>query len=129
MTIQSSLVHAPAVGVAPPSPPLAPRMPDWHARVQRPAFRRLIEAKRRAIGWLLGLSLGFFFVTLLLAGYARPLMAAKAVGTLNIGYVLVIAVYLVTWGSALLYTLAAHRIFDPLAAAAARDATSGEGAR
>ncbi|MFD2030092.1 DUF485 domain-containing protein [Ancylobacter dichloromethanicus] len=93
-----------------------------------PTFRRLIEAKRRTIGWLLGLSLGFFFLTLLLAGYARPFMSAKAFGALNIGYVLIIGIYLVTWAAALLYMLAAHRSFDPLAAAA-RDTAMREGTR
>jgi uncharacterized membrane protein (DUF485 family) len=127
MTIQSAPVRTPAVA-SPPSPLLAARMPDWHARVEGPTFRRLIQAKRQTIGWLLGPSLGFFFLTLLLAGYARPFMAAKAFGALNVGYVLVIAIYLVTWGAALLYTLAAHRTFDPLAAAA-RDAATREGTR
>ncbi|MDQ0513307.1 DUF485 domain-containing protein [Ancylobacter amanitiformis] len=125
MTIHSAPVRKPAVGG---SPPLAVRMPDWHARAEGPTFRRLIQAKRQIIGWLLGVSLGFFFLTLLLAGYARPFMAAKAFGALNVGYVLVIAIYLVTWGAALLYTLAAHRIFDPLAATA-RDAATREGTR
>ncbi|GLK72760.1 DUF485 domain-containing protein [Ancylobacter dichloromethanicus] len=125
MTILSAPARAPAAGA---SPPPTPRMPDWHARVEAPTFRRLIEAKRRTIGWLLGLSLGFFFLTLLLAGYARPFMSAKAFGALNIGYVLIIGIYLVTWAAALLYMLAAHRSFDPLAAAA-RDTAMREGTR
>lgn len=128
MTIQSAPVRAPALGALPPTPLSPARTPDWHARVEGPSFRRLIQAKRQTIGWLLGLSLGFFFLTLLLAGYARPFMATKAFGALNIGYVLVIAIYVVTWGAALLYTVAAYRTFDPLAAAA-RDAAIGEGAR
>ncbi|GLK83060.1 DUF485 domain-containing protein [Ancylobacter defluvii] len=128
MTIQSVPVRAPAMGTSPPSSALTPRMPEWRARTEGTTFRRLIQTKRQIIGWLLGLSLGFFFLTLLLAGYARPFMSAKAFGALNVGYVLVIAIYLVTWGAALLYTLAAHRIFDPLAAAA-RHAAMREGTR
>ncbi|MFD2029429.1 DUF485 domain-containing protein [Ancylobacter dichloromethanicus] len=62
-------------------------------------FRQLIQTKRQIIGWLLGLSLGLFFLTLLLAGYARPFMSTKAFGALNVGYVLVIAIYLVSLGS------------------------------
>lgn len=128
MTIQYTPVHTSAVGGS--SPPLlfAQRAPNWHERVSSPSFRRLIQTKFRTIGWLLGLSLGFFFLTLLLAGFARPFMAAKAFGALNVGYVLVIAIYLVTWGAALLYTLAAHQTFDPLAAAA-RDAAAPESTR
>lgn len=128
MTIQSVPVRTPAMGASPPSPARTPRMPEWRARTEDMTFRRLVQIKRQIIGWLLGLSLGFFFVTLLLAGYARPFMSVKAFGALNVGYVLVIAIYLVTWGAALLYTLAAHRIFDPLAATA-RDAAMREGTR
>ncbi|MFG1427700.1 DUF485 domain-containing protein [Roseixanthobacter glucoisosaccharinicivorans] len=127
MTIQAAPVHAPAVGASPPLLLSAERI-DWHERVESPSFRRLMQAKFKIISWLLAVSLGFFFLTLLLAGYARPFMAAKAYGALNVGYVMVIAIYLVTWGTALLYTLAAHLTFDPLAAAAC-DAATREGTR
>lgn len=123
-----NIESAPASRRAPPTAVPAPAT-DWQARVAAPAFRRLIDTKRRVISLLLGGSLGFFFLVLLLAGYARPLMAAKFAGPLNLGYVLVIGIYLVSWGAALLYTFAAHRRFDPLAREALRAAGEGRAAR
>lgn len=84
-----------------------------------------MQVKGWTIATLLGGSLGFFFVVMLMAGYARPLMSAKLTGALNLGYGLLIATYLICWGVALLYTLAARLSFDPLAAEAVRGAQCG----
>ena len=111
------------------APPMSSRQSltrdDWHPKVSTAEFRDLLLTKKKVISYLLGISLGFFFIVLLLAGYNRPLMAEKVSGSLNIGYVLVIAIYLASWGAALLYTFAAHRVFDPLAAKAAKAAPVG----
>lgn len=125
MTIES----APASRRASPPALSSPRASEWTARVDLPAFRRLIDAKRRVISLLLGGSLGFFFLVLLLAGYARPLMAAPFAGPLNVGYALLLAIYAVSWGAALLYTYAAHHSFDPLAREAVREAEAGRAAK
>lgn len=104
-----------------PRPPILAAT-DWNACVTAPLFQRLLEVKRRTIGWLLGGSLAFFFVMMFLAGYARPFMTTKVFHSLNVGYVLIFAMYLICWCAALIYTFVARTTFDPLAAQAARAA-------
>lgn len=124
MNVQTA--PAPAQVAAPPASASQPLMKDdWHPWVNTAEFKDLLLTKKKVISYLLGVSLAFFFIVLLLAGYNRPLMAEKVSGSLNIGYVLVIAIYLASWGAALLYTFTAHRVFDPLAAKAAKAASDG----
>lgn len=77
-----------------------------------PRFRDLMQIKKRIVGPLLIVSLGFFFCLTLLAGFARPLMSTKLAGSLNIGFCLILLAYLVCWITALLYVRAANNIFD-----------------
>lgn len=116
--LQSQISLDPRVPVAQPR--------DWRAFVQDPPFQRLMQAKRRAIGSMLAGSLGLFFVMMLLAGYARPFMAMKILGPLNVGYAMILLTYVMCWGLAILYAFIAHRVFDPLAAKSARDAETWE---
>jgi uncharacterized membrane protein (DUF485 family) len=83
-----------------------------------PAFRNLLASKRRFIAPLLAFYLTYFLGVMLLAGFARPLMSSKVFGPLSLGYVLIIGIYLMCWGLAVLYAYFAERIFDPQAARA-----------
>ena len=74
-------------------------------------------------------SLGVFFGVSLLAGVARPFMAAKLAGPLNTGYLLIGSTYLACWGVAILYYAAATYAIDPLAAAGRAAAGGRDGSR
>lgn len=75
-------------------------------------FRALLQAKRRIIGSLLAVTLGFFIGMTLLAGYAKEFMTTKLVGSFNVGYGLILAAYAICWVGALLYVRAANITFD-----------------
>jgi uncharacterized membrane protein (DUF485 family) len=111
----------------PQNPPLVPlRIDEGSAApvsaVHLMSFRALVSAKIRVVAPLLGLSLLFIFGTALLAGYDRPLMAQKVVGAFNVGYLLVLLMYGLSWAAACIYVYAANNRFDAHAALAADDA-------
>lgn len=97
---------------------------DWSAAIAQPAFKELLRLKWRVIAPMTSMYLVFFSVLMLLAGYARPLMAA-ALGPLNVGYVLIIIAYPMCWAVAFIYVFAADAWFDPKARAAARNVARG----
>jgi uncharacterized membrane protein (DUF485 family) len=66
----------------------------------------------------------FFSGLMLLAGFARPLMAAAIWEPLDVGYTLIIATFLMCWALALVYVFAADRAFDPRSRAVARNIES-----
>lgn len=109
------------------NPPLVPsRIAEGSegpvAAVQLMSFRALVSVKIRVVAPLLGLSLLFILGTALLAGYDRPLMAQKVVGAFNVGYLLVLIMYGLSWAVACIYVYAANNRFDAQAALAADDA-------
>lgn len=75
-------------------------------------FQNLIRAKKRIIGPLLCATLGFFTVMTLLAGYAKEFMTIKLVGSMNVGFSLILLAYVICWVGALLYVRAANGPFD-----------------
>lgn len=92
---------------------------DRHAqacpvRYESSAFKDLIRAKRRIVGPLLIATLGFFVGVTLLAGYAKGFMTTRLTGSLNVGFGLILVVYLVCWAGALLYVHAADGKFDEM---------------
>jgi uncharacterized membrane protein (DUF485 family) len=76
----------------------------------------LIRKKLRLIGTLTALYMLSYVGLMVLAGFARPFMAEKLVGSVNIGFVLIAANYLLAWVLALIYVRAANSTFDPLVA-------------
>lgn len=99
---------------------------DWSIAAAQPAFQELLRLKWRVIAPMLALYSVFFSGLMLLAGYARPLMAAAVWDGLDVGYTLIIATFLMCWGLALLYVLAADRAFDPKSQEVARSVDSGD---
>lgn len=90
----------------------------WQEAVRLPAFRELIDAKKRL---LVPMTLIYFLVfigTTLLAGYAKPFMTTKVVGSFNVAYLLVVGIYVMCWVMAMIYVKVANRDFDRLAAKA-----------
>ncbi len=88
---------------------------DWHKATQLPSFKALIAAKTSIIVPLLGLSMAFFVGVTLLAGFAREFMTQKVFGPLNVGYVLILATYVMCWIVAIIYIYVADNVFDPKA--------------
>lgn len=54
-----------------------------------------------------------------LAAFAKPVMAIKVIGSVNLGFVLIAANYVLAWILAIVYTRVANATFDPLARQAA----------
>ncbi len=92
---------------------------DWAAVVREPAFHELVSLKARFLVPVTVVALAFYLGVNLLAGFARGFMSESAVGALNVGYVLIIALYVMTWVVALVYVRVANRTFDTKAAEAA----------
>jgi uncharacterized membrane protein (DUF485 family) len=63
---------------------------------------------------------GYIGLTVL-AGFARDLMGAKVIGSVNLGFVLIAFNYLLSWGLAIVYGRIAAGQFDPLAVRAAME--------
>lgn len=104
--------------------PTAPLDTQYRQSCSSSGFRELMQAKKRVVGPLLLVSLGFFFCLTLLVGFARPLMSVKLAGPLNAGFLLILLAYLVCWVSAVLYVRAANGIFDKKVAAIVGSAQS-----
>ncbi|WP_207000914.1 DUF485 domain-containing protein [Trinickia mobilis] len=76
------------------------------------SFKKLIGIKVRFVAPVLGLSCVFILGTALLLGFDRPLMAEKIAGAFNIGYLLVVLMYCLSWAAAAWYVHVANRRFD-----------------
>ncbi len=74
----------------------------------------LVARKLRFIGILTAIYMISFIGLTVLAGFARPFMAMKVLGAVNVGFVLIAANYVLAWAIALVYVRAANRTFDPL---------------
>lgn len=95
------------------------------SNVDEPAFRQLVRVKRRSAWPALGVGVGFYLAVSLLAGYAPSLLSTPVLGPINLGFVLILFTYVLTWVIAVLYVRRANRTFDRLAEAA-RGAASKE---
>ena len=74
----------------------------------------LVARKLRFIGILTVIYMISFIGLTVLAGFARPFMAMKVLGAVNVGFVLIAANYVLAWVLALAYVRAANSTFDPL---------------
>jgi uncharacterized membrane protein (DUF485 family) len=90
----------------------------WHDAVATASFRTLLATKRRCVAPLLIASFVFIIAMTLLAGFAKPFMGIKVVGSFNVAYLLVVLTYGLCWTVAVLYVRTANRDFDAQAAAA-----------
>jgi uncharacterized membrane protein (DUF485 family) len=90
----------------------------WATAVDSDAFSELIATKVRCVAWLLGFSFFFIVATTLLAGYAKDFMGQKVFGSFNLGYLLVVSIYVLCWVVSLIYVRTANRKFDAQAAVA-----------
>ena len=102
---------------------------DWAAVVREPSFRELMSVKTRFIVSVTALALTFYLGVNVLAGFAPEFMSQRVVGALNVGYLLILALYVMTWAIALIYVRVANRTFDPKAADAVASVEKRKGAR
>jgi uncharacterized membrane protein (DUF485 family) len=103
------------------TPPRAVEAPAARTVLHSPSFRQLMAIKRRAVVPLLGASLAFTFGVALLSGFAPALMSLKISGSFTLGYLLVVAIYVVCWAVSVAYVSIANRAFDALATSVAGD--------
>jgi uncharacterized membrane protein (DUF485 family) len=94
--------------------------------LQSESFRRLINAKRRLIGPLMGVSLVFILAVSLLSGYGHAFMSMKIAGSFNVGYLLVFSTYVLCWIVSIVYVSVANRTFEALAEDVAAEARKGD---
>ena len=88
----------------------------WHDAVSLPTFRALIAAKKRLLVPMVLAYFAFFTTITLLAGYAKPLMTTRVLGSFNVAYLLVVIMYVLCWIMAVRYVKVANRDFDAMAA-------------
>ena len=75
-----------------------------------------LEARHRRLVWpLSGCFLGWYLLLVVLAGFARPLMAARVAGAVTVGYLLALSQFPMTFLVAWWYARAARRRLDPRA--------------
>ncbi|GGF42560.1 hypothetical protein GCM10011611_56260 [Aliidongia dinghuensis] len=79
------------------------------------AVAELVAKKLRFVGLMTLIYMVSYVGLTVLAGFARALLSAPAIGPVNLGFVLIGANYLIAWGLALIYVRVANRHFDPLA--------------
>jgi len=88
---------------------------DWSEAARQPSFRALVSAKVRFLVPLVIFYLVFYLAITVLAGFAPGFMAQRALGPINVGYLLILATYVMAWIVALVYVRVANRSFDPKA--------------
>ena len=89
---------------------------DWGALVREPAFRELMAMKARFVVPVTVFALAFYLIVNVLAGVARDFMSQSVFGAFNVGYVLIGALYVMSWIIAILYVRIANGKFDSKAA-------------
>lgn len=94
---------------------------DWSEAARQPAFRDLISAKVKFLVPLVIFYLVFYLSVTVLAGFAPGFMAQRAVGPINVGYLLILVTYVMALIVALVYVRVANRSFDPKADRAIED--------
>lgn len=88
---------------------------NWSAAAALPSFRSLMSIRLRFIVPALVLSVGFYLAVTLFVGFAPEAASYPVFGSINVGYLLVFAVYVVTLVSAVLYVRFCSTVLDPKA--------------
>src|SRR3954471_14332748 len=88
---------------------------DWNAIAVTDRFRQLIAAKRRFIIPTMLFFVVYYFALPVLVGYFPKVMERKAVGSVNIAYLFALSQFVMAWGVAAAYVVAAAK-WDRMAA-------------
>ena len=74
----------------------------------------LVAAKLRCVAPMIAVYLTVYLGLSILCGFAKPLLATKMLGPVNLGFALIVLNYLVAWVLAVIYARVASRAHDPL---------------
>ena len=74
----------------------------------------LVASKLRCIAPMIAVYLTVYLGLSILCGFAKPLLATKVLGPVNLGFALIALNYLVAWVLAVIYARVAERVHDPL---------------
>ena len=91
--------------------------PDWAAIHNDPDFAKLHRLKSRFLWRLMAISVLFYFLLPIGAGYFPEIFKIKLWGPLNVGLVFAFSQFVVAWGIAFIYARRANGEFDQRAAA------------
>ncbi|OQW57194.1 MAG: hypothetical protein A4S14_20840 [Proteobacteria bacterium SG_bin9] len=92
------------------------------------AVRTLIAEKIRFLVPMTVIFMVGYIGLTALAAFAKPVMALKVIGSVNLGFTLIAANYALAWVLAIVYTRVANATFDPLAKKAAASLKQQEAA-
>ena len=91
--------------------------PDWAAIHNDPDFAELHRLKSGFLWRLMAISVLFYFLLPIGAGYFPEIFKIKLWGPLNVGLVFAFSQFAVAWGIAFIYARRANGEFDQRAAA------------
>ena len=99
---------------------------NWSAAYHDQKFQRLLKFKASRIRPAVLLYFLTYIALSGLAGFAPQITDAKLIGSLSVGYCLILVTYGVAWSVALWYVHVAGREFDPLKESAIKSIKAGE---
>ena len=83
--------------------------PEWDRVAATPEFRNLITAKKMFIIPVMLVFLGYYFLLLILAGYAPQFLSMKIFSVVNVAYIFGISVIFAGWIVVVLYVRFARK--------------------
>ena len=95
---------------------------DWDAAARSPEFKELVTRKRRFVVPATIFFLTWYFGFIVLAGVAPDFMGEKVIEGVTVGYIFALTQFIMVWVLAAAYLRRADKVFDPLAAKAAKRA-------
>lgn len=95
---------------------------NWQAIDADPRFQQLHREKSRFLGTLMAVSIAYYLLLPLGAGWYPEIFRIQLWGPVNVGLVCALSEFLMAGGVALLYARRANRRFDAMAAELVRDA-------
>jgi uncharacterized membrane protein (DUF485 family) len=101
--------------------------PDaWIRGIDSAEFKTLVDAKQRAIIPMVVIYIVGYLGLSILAGFGRDWLGIKVLGAVNLGFVLIIGNYLMSWLIGIVYARISANRHDPLVKLVIdRAATSG----
>jgi len=94
---------------------MSKKLRDWTVIANSPKFVELNREKTRFLfGWWIIGSLSYFAL-LLAAAYIPGMFRLKVLGNINLGYILCLLQFFISWAIAMFYAYKANKDFDRLA--------------
>ena len=93
------------------------------------SVRLLIDRKLQYLVPMTAIFMVSYIGLTILAAFAKDMIGTKVVGSVNLGFVLIVFNYLLSWVLAIVYGRVAAEKFDPLAAKAAAEISASGTAR